>query len=180
MQCTGIIDNISIDYSSNKTKISLLLDTNDISVIEELRNCEKLNIELKKWYKKRSLDSNAYAWTLIGKLQEKLGIEKVMIYKNFIKEIGSYEIVPIKNEAVTKFRECWSRNGLGWITETMNSKLEGFTNVICYYGSSSYDTKEMTRFIDLIISECKELNIETKSETEIKSLLNEWEKAYEK
>ena len=180
MQCTGELTDISIDYQTNKSKISLLLDTNEISIIEELKNYEKLNVELKKYYKKRSLDSNAYAWVLIGKLQAKLGIEKNVIYKDLIKEIGSYEIVPIKNEAVMKFRESWSKNGLGWITETMKSKLDGFTNVICYYGSSSYDTKEMTRFIDLIVNECKELGIETLSEKELESLLKEWEKAYEK
>ena len=76
LQTTGVVTDISIDYNTSKLKISLLLDTNNKEVIEELKNENKLNIELKKWYKKRSLDANAYAWVLIGKLQEVLNIPK--------------------------------------------------------------------------------------------------------
>lgn len=82
--------------------------------------------EVKEHKRKRSLDSNAYAWVLLGELQDKLHIKKEDIYRDLIKNIGSYEIVPIKNEAVERFRESWSKNGIGWITETMKSKFERF------------------------------------------------------
>lgn len=82
--------------------------------------------EVKEYKHKRSLDSNAYCWVLLGKLQDKLHIPKEDIYRALIKEIGSYEIVPVKNEAVERFRQAWGKNGLGWITETMKSKLERF------------------------------------------------------
>lgn len=86
--------------------------------------------EVKEVKKKRSLDSNAYAWVLLGKLQDKLRIPKEEIYRSIIKEIGSYEVVPIKNEAVEKFRQAWSKNGLGWITETTKSKFQRFYKCI--------------------------------------------------
>ena len=82
--------------------------------------------EVKEYKQKRSLDSNAYAWVLLGKLQDKLHIPKEDIYRDLIKNIGSYEIVPVKNEAVERFRQAWSKNGIGWVTETMKSKLERF------------------------------------------------------
>lgn len=132
--------------------------------------------EVKEVKQKRSLDSNAYAWVLLGKLQDKLHIPKEDIYRDLIKNIGSYEVIPIKNEAVEKFRQAWSKNGIGWITETMKSKLEGYTNVLAYYGSSSYSSSEMTKFIELIIQECKQLDIETKTQAEINSLLESWGK----
>ena len=174
LQTTGVVTDISIDYNTSKLKISLLLDTNNKDVIEELKNENKLNIELKKYNKSRSLDSNAYAWVLLGELQEVLNIPKEEIYKDLIKHIGSYEVVPIKNEAVEKFRNAWSKNGLGWITETTKSKLEGFTNVLAYYGSSVYSVSEMSRVIDLIVQECKQLGIETKPKAELDSMLIEW------
>lgn len=130
--------------------------------------------EVKEYKEKRSLDSNAYAWTLLGKLQDKLHIAKEDIYKSLIKEIGSYEVIPVRDEAVERFRQAWSKNGLGWITETTKSKLEGFTNVIAYYGSSSYNTSEMSRLIELIVQECKQQGIETKTQQEIDSLLKTW------
>lgn len=80
--------------------------------------------EVKEVKGKRTLDSNAYCWVLLGKLQDKLHIPKEEIYIDLIKNIGSFEIVPVKNEAVEKFRKAWSKNGIGWITETMQSKLE--------------------------------------------------------
>ena len=146
-------------------------------VIQYLFNQDKTKkFEVKEYKEKRSLDSNAYAWVLLGKLQDKLHIPKEDIYKDLIRNIGSYVIVPIKDEAVERFRQSWSKNGLGWITETMKSKLEGFTNVVAYYGSSVYNTAEMSRLIELIVQECKQLDIETKSQAEINSLLKEWDK----
>ena len=174
IQTTGVITDINIDYNTSKPKISLLLDTGNIDIIEELKNESKLNIELKKYNKRRSLDSNAYAWVMLGELQEVLNIPKEEIYRDIIRNIGSYEVVPIKNEAVEKFCSAWSKNGLGWVTETTKSKLEGFTNVLAYYGSSVYSVSEMSRLIDLIVQECRQLGIETKPKAELDSMLIEW------
>lgn len=173
MKSTGKIIDLSLDLETRKPKLTILLDSNEIACVEELKG-SKLNVELKKWYAKRSLDANAYAWVLIGKLQDALDVSKEEIYKDLIKNIGDYEVIPIKDEAVEKFQRAWSKNGLGWITDTTKSKLEGYTNVIAYYGSSSYDTKTMARLIDLIIQECKQLNIETMTEEEINSLIGAW------
>lgn len=96
-------------------------------VIQYLFNQDKTKkFEVKEHKERRSLDSNAYAWVLLGKLQDKLGIEKEIIYKDLIKNIGSYEVIPVKNEAVERFRQAWSKNGIGWITEITKSKLERF------------------------------------------------------
>ena len=145
-------------------------------LLKQLKENPNKRYKLEEDRPKRSLDSNAYCWLLLGKLQNKLNIPKEDIYKDLIRNIGSYEIIPIKDKAVDRFREVWSKNGLGYITETTKSKLDGYTNVIAYYGSSSYNTKEMTRLIDLVIQECKQLDIETKSQAEIDSLLKEWNK----
>ncbi len=82
--------------------------------------------EVKEVKRKRSLDSNAYAWVLLGKLQDKLHIPKEEIYRDLIRNIGSFEVLPVRNEAVERFRQSWSKNGIGWVTETMKSKLERF------------------------------------------------------
>lgn len=131
--------------------------------------------ELKEYREKRSKDANAYMWTLISNLQEKLNIPKEEIYRDAIRNIGVYEVIPVKNEATERFIKAWRHNGIGWICETTKSKLEGFTNVIAYYGSSTYNTKEMARLIDLIVQECKQIGIETKPKEEIKSMLESWD-----
>lgn len=134
MQTTGIIKEINIDYETRKPKISLLLDTNEIEVVEQLKNENKLNIDLKKYKKKRSLDSNAYMWVLAEKIANKLDITKIEVYRDAIKEVGQCEVLPIKNEAVETFIEAWKHNGQGWLCEIIGkSKLEGYTNVTAYY-----------------------------------------------
>lgn len=152
-----------------------MIGTSNKIITYLLEQAKDKQFEIKEYRPKRSLDSNAYCWVLLGKLQDKLNIPKEEIYRDLIKNIGSYEIIPVKNEAVERFVQAWKHNGIGWVCETTKSKLEGFTNVLAYYGSSTYNTKEMSRLIELIVQECNQLNIETKSKNEIDSLLEQWD-----
>lgn len=176
MKSIGTIEDISIDYKTQKPKILLVLNEREsLSSIEELKE-GKLSIEIKKYKNKRSLDANAYMWVLISKLEEKLNISKDIIYKDAIRNIGVYEVIPVKNEAVERFIEAWTKNGLGWVCETTKSKLEGYTNILAYYGSSTYNTAEMSRLIDFVVQECKQLNIETMTPEQLNILKEEWGK----
>jgi len=178
MKSIGTIEDISIDYKTQKPKILLVLNEREsLSSIEELKE-DKLSIEIKKYKNKRSLDANAYMWVLISKLEEKLNISKDIIYKDAIRNIGVYEVIPVKNEAVERFIEAWTKNGLGWVCETTKSKLEGYTNILAYYGSSAYNTAEMSRLIDFVVQECKQLNIETMTPEQLNILKEEWGKKW--
>lgn len=174
MKSVGTIEDISIDYKTQKPKILLVLNEREcLSSLEELKE-DKLSIEIKKHKNRRSLDANAYMWVLISKIEEKMNISKDVIYKDAIRNIGVYEVIPVKNEAVDRFIEAWTKNGLGWVCETTKSKLEGYTNVLAYYGSSTYDTAEMSRLIDSIVQECKQLDIEVMPKAELDSLIESW------
>ena len=108
-----------------------MIGTSNKIITYLLEQAKDKQFEIKEYRPRRSLDSNAYCWVLLGKLQDKLNIPKEEIYRDLIKNIGSYEIIPVKNEAVERFRQAWSNHGLGWITETMKSKLERFYK--CHY-----------------------------------------------
>ena len=132
--------------------------------------------EIKEKKKKRSLDSNALAWAEMSEIAAKTGIEKTEVYRSYVKEIGgNSDILCIQNAAVEKFCENWRLQGIGWLTETMPSKLDGCTNVIVYYGSSTYDTKQMHRLIELIENDCKALGIPTYDELKLQQLIEQWE-----
>lgn len=49
----------------------------------------------------------------------------------------------------------------------MPSKIEGCTNVILYDGSSTYDTAQMSRFVNMVVDECKIQGIETMTPEEL-------------
>lgn len=146
------------------------------TMVEEINSSEKpyeLTVEKRK--RKRSLDANAYCWVLIGKLAAKMGVTMVEVYCNAIKNIGdNFETVCVQNKAVEKLCAGWKRNGLGWLTETFESKIPECTNVQLYYGSSVYDTTQMSRLIDNIVQDCKAVGIETMTPAELQMLKEGW------
>lgn len=145
------------------------------AVYERLKDCD-VNVEIKKAGKKRSRDANNLAWKLIDQIAEEMRISKTEVYRSAIKEIGGVsETVCVQDKAVSRLREGWEKNGIGWQTDIMPSKLHGCTNVILYYGSSSYDTKQMSRLIDLLIHEAEQLGIPTWRE-EANELISKWGK----
>lgn len=162
-----------------KGKPIITLEINDredaLKMVDELHNEDKLSIRIGKKSKKRSLDANAYCWVLISKLADKLNISKTEVYRSAIREIGgNCDTVCVQRKAVKSLREGWERNGMGWQTEEFPSKLEGCSNVVLYYGSSTYDVSQMSRLINNILQECRQVGIETKSREEIDSLLTSW------
>lgn len=126
--------------------------------------------------KKRSLEANAYAWTLIDKLAESTGLSKVEIYRDTIRDVGGVsDTLCMKDEAVEMFCRVWQDKGLGWQTETFPSKLPGCVNVIAHYGTSVYTTAQMSRLIDHLVQDCKALGIETLSPDRLQSLVEAWD-----
>ena len=143
--------------------------------LEEFADKE-LKCVIKPFKAKRSLSANAYAFVLINKLAEKLNLSPQEVYKNAIRHIGGVsETICIQNRAVEKFCEGWQKNGVGWQTEIIDSKLDGCSCVVCYYGSSTYDQAQMSRLIDLIVQDCKAVGIETMTPAELSRLCEEWQ-----
>lgn len=176
MRLRGKIKSIDLDFMTHKPKLTLEIESQYDLLTQELNdlNEKELEITLKKAVRKRSLNANAYAWTLIGKIANALQTSKEDVYRQFINERGIYRVITMDNNAVNTFIKIWTQNGIGWICETSKSRLEGFTDVIAYYGTSSYNTKQMAVFIDYVVEEARNLGIETLTAHEIESLKNSW------
>ena len=176
-QLTGKIQGLAQDFGSKRVTLTLSVNEEAAvkSLYDELHDVEKLSIKIDKHREKRSLDANAYCFVLCDKLAAKLNVTKEAVYRNAIKDIGgNSDVVCVRDVAVEKLCESWRKNGLGWQTDTMPSKIEGCTNVILYYGSSTYDTAQMSRLISNIVEECKAQGIETQTPNEIARMLSMW------
>jgi hypothetical protein len=177
-ELTGRLSNIAISYATGKPLLTVELTDDKSTVLQmydALKDTERLAIKIGRHKQKRSLDANAYCWVLIGKIAEKMNIPKTDVYRLAIREIGgNSDTVCVQDKAVDSLRSGWQRNGIGWITDTIPSKLEGCTNVVLYYGSSTYDTAQMSRLINLLVTEAQNLGVETKSKYELESLLGQW------
>lgn len=144
-----------------------------------VRNRKRMlyDLQIKEHRQKRSLDSNAYAWVLIGKLADALRITPLEVYQQAIQNIGgNYEVIPIKQEAADHFKKVWEAKGMGWPCVDMGrSKIPGYRNLRAYYGSSTYDTKQMSQLIDNLVQDCKALDIETLTPEKLALLKEAWD-----
>ena len=131
--------------------------------------------EVKEYRQKRSLDANAYFWVLCDKLAEATNQPKELIYREAVRNIGgNCDTVCVINSAVNKLRQMWQHNGLGWVTDVLPSKVRGCTNVIVYYGSSTYDRAQMSRLIDNIVQDCRAVGVETLPPDKLEAMKDEW------
>ena len=162
---------------SESTWLMLKVNPRDATAfIDEMKDGKVYEADLKEHRKKRSLDANSYAWVLMGKLANKVGLPKEDVYREFVKDVGdNYEILPIRNDAVDTWISAWQGRGIGWVCDILGkSKLDGYTNVICYYGSSTYDSSQMSKLINLIVDECKQQGIDVMTPAELAMLMDGW------
>lgn len=177
---TKMLDPISVDplYKETLLKIHLPNDRR-AEALEKAYGLEFdpeafYTVRIEKRRQKRSLDANAYAWVLIGKLAEKLRTSSVAVYRAIIKDCGTYMMTQVLPEAAERFARVWESQGLGWIAEEAGTSPKGNKYLRCFYGSSVYDSAEMSRLIDGIITECREQGIDTLTPAEIEELKRTW------
>lgn len=177
MNSIGTLQDISIDYKTNKPKITILLERREsIFSLEEIKD-SKLSIEIKKYRKSRSIDANKYFWKLLQEVCDYKDIDTIEDYKRRVKELGIFKQFKIMTQDVKTFEKIWTDRGIAWFCETADTTYIGDTElkiINAYYGSSSYNTKQMSRLIDNLVQDCKAVGIETKTPAEIKSLLDSW------
>lgn len=138
-------------------------------LFDEYLSNEKLSIKVDVYKEKRSLNANNYAWKLITEIGNKLRMSKEDVYLMMLKRYGQSEMVSVlANVPFGKF--------VKYFDEVGESELKGklFKHYRVYQGSSEFDTKEMSIFIDGIVSEAKDLGIPTETPEQIARMKDLW------
>lgn len=172
METTGKLTGASRTFDGHGIILTFEVDGSAAGQLEGIRQHDKLRIKAVKYKERRSLDANAYAWVLMTKIADVVGSNKEEIYEDMLQKYGNvYE------------------DEDGYITITVKksvdmSKIDGhwkyikdngtWASYLMIKGSSEYDTAEMSRFIDRIVDEAKELGIETATPDEIERMKQEW------
>lgn len=172
MEFTGKLQTVSRDWKTGQWNITFTI--NEASAINEVNNiqsCEKLSIKAVKHRNKRSLDANAYCWVILQKIAEVLHQDKWNVYLEMLGKYGVFTHIIVKPNVVDKVKEEWRT-----VKELGEVSVNGMTGIQlqCYFGSSTYNTKEMSVLIDGIVYEAKELGIETLPPDELERMKIEW------
>lgn len=133
----------------------------------------ELDLKIKKYSPKRSLDANAYAWAIMEKVAKVVKSSKEEVYEEMLWRYGTLE------------RDAEGRNITGNFPHGVKiANLPGHWHVIddigdtiyCILvkGSSEYTRAEMSQFIDGLVSDAKELGIETMPPQELERMMNAW------
>lgn len=172
MKFTGRLKEPIIDFKTGRLTMLFEPYEDFRECYEQLKVCDKLSLEIKKYRAKRSLDANAYAWVLMSKLAEVLNTSKEEVYEHMLQKYGAlyeddegYITITIKSTIPVE------KLGGHWLRIRGNDHYIGYAMI---KGSSEYDTGEMSRFIDGIISECEEMRIQTITPNEIEEMKQKW------
>ena len=142
------------------------------SLANKLQPGKQYDLSITRHYEKRSVNANAYAWKLIGLISAEVGIPPIEVYQQFILDSYCYRDVLVKDDDIKKEISDWKNQGYGWLCEVLgpSPQHDGYTWIRKYRGSSSFNSMEMSRFIDNIIFEAKEFGIETEPREKIQIL----------
>ncbi len=173
METTGRFVAYMRDFKTGDVVLQFACDRSVLPQLDEIKDIDKLTITAKKHREKRSLDANAYAWVLMQRLAEAVDSDKWTVYLKCLREYSrEFTHVIVKECAVEKMKELYRTcEDLGEVS--VNGQTGHQLRV--YYGSSTFDTKAMSVFIDGIVRECKELGIETLPPAELERMKTQWQ-----
>lgn len=145
--------------------------------LENIKDNKKL-YRFEPYKEKRSNQANKYFWELLGQLCLEMGLDTIEEYKKRVRQLGVFRYWEIDKDNVATFNKMWSDNGIAWFTDVVDIAENGKIGINAYYGSSSYNTKQMAKLIDGVVQDCKSIGIETETPENIKSLLESINKGY--
>ena len=137
-----------------------------------------VEIQIKKAQKHRSMEANRYAWALIDQIAAKMNMRKSEVYRNAIRDIGGVSRPGMaRTEDIPVIRQEWEKLGLGNQVEVVDEEEEtGWSSIRLYFGSSTYDTRQMHALLQILIQDAEALGIPTITPAEEERMLGKWAK----
>ena len=142
-----------------------------LNMFNELHEAEKLCVKVGKFKEKRSLNANNYAWKLMTEIGNRTRQSKEDVYLLMLKRYGQSEMISVvAHIPIGQYVKYCEEAG----ESTLNGKV--FKHYRVYKGSSEFDTKEMSIFLDGVVGEAKDFGIETDTPEKLALLKEEWRK----
>lgn len=172
MKFTGRFLSVSRDWQTGHYQITFTVnEPSALGEIEKIQKADKLNITAKIWRKHRSLDANALLWACLGEIAAALGTDKWDVYLKMLKRYGKYTYICVKPAVVEAVKAQWRE-----CEEVGKVNINGreAVQMLCYFGSSTYDSKEFSVLLDGVISEMKEMGLQPPPTGDIKRAMENY------
>ena len=178
MESKGRLTDISKNWKSGKFRLTFEVDRDVSGDLDAMQG--ELKIKAVRWRMKRSLDANAYYWVLVGKIADALKTSTTEVHNEMLSRYGQPEIIDDHLMTVILLDSIdWKQIEYLHLKPTTSTRVldDGKLYRVYYVirGSHTYDSKEMSVLIDGIISEAKELGIETLPPDEIERMKQQWQ-----
>lgn len=170
-ELSGKIQGLTADIMSRRVTLALTINEETAAKLlyDELHEAEKLSIKIDRYREKRSLNANNYAWKLLTEIGNVVRSSKEEVYLEMLKRYGQSEIISVlAHIPIGEYVKYCEEAG----ESTLNGKL--FKHYKVYKGSSEFDTREMSIFLDGVVSEAKALDIQTETPDEIARMKAVW------
>lgn len=171
MRFKGRFKSATRDYESERINITFELLEGHISELDTLKDKE-LSIEAKAFYDKRSGKANRLLWGCIGDIAAELNQDKWEVYLHYIKRQGQFTLIQIIPEALEKLETQWREVEV--VGRPIVNGIE-MLDVLCYFGSSTYNSKEFGLLLNDIIEDMKAMGIPLPTSEEMQIALKEVE-----
>lgn len=141
-----------------------------------------LDLDIKQHREKRSLDANKMLWACLGDIAKVLQMDTWELYLLMLKRYGKYTTVLVNADAVGMMRRRWRE--IDEIGDTTIVNEDGIAQrkvyLNCYFGSSTYDSKEFSALLDGVVSEMKEIGLEPPLSRDMQRAIENWEAVHDK
>ena len=161
----------SMLWDSRKKKAVMTFSSD--SFPEELEGMEgDLRLTVEKWRNKRSKDANAMLWACIGSMANNMHVDKWDVYLHLLRRYGSFTYIVVKADAVEAVRRQWRETEVVGESDLGGQKA---VQLLCYYGSHTYDAAEFSRLLDGAISEMQEMGLTPPPSEDMRRALEKWD-----
>lgn len=162
MECRAKISNIARSFKDSDIILTLNISGASDTELQDLSQCERLTLKLTQYKPKRSLNANAYLWVLMDKLASMFESTSEEVYEEMLQKYGTLALdddgMPYTLTVKASVDMSKIDGHFKFYKESSDGKWKSYFVIL---GSSQYNSAEMTRLLDGVISECKEVGIET-------------------
>ena len=177
MKTRGKLTDVTVPFRSRKPVISFEV-TADPEDIEKYADMD-LDITFVKHRQCRSLDANAMLWACLGEMAKALRTDNWSMYLYELERYGKYTHILVIPEAVESVKAQWRETkvvGEMQVIDPGTGKPRTMIQMLCFYGSSTYNTAEFSRLLDGVVSDMKDMHLETPPDAEMRELLRQMER----